>query len=399
MKKRILHVIPSVNPALGGTVEALMQMVRVSFESEQIHEILSLDDSNRITSPDDRITIHAVGPTKRFYGYTPRIDEWLDLHLKAYNCAIIHGCWQYHSLAVFKACKKQGIPYFQYTHGMLDPWFKRTYHLKHLKKWLYWPWAEYRVLKHASRVIFTCEEEKRLAAQSFWLYRVNPEVIPLGIRVPDLDTNNCKSRFFDKHPSLKGKRLMTFMSRIHEKKGIDLLLNAVIEIQKNSRCSDADYILVIAGPCKDPVYEKQLKSISDRLPSNGIFETVYWTGMVQDEEKWGLLAASEAFVLPSHQENFGMVVAESLSIGTPVLITDKVNIWREVESVKAAMVASDTQSEIIKLIEKWTSTSDTDKLQYRQNALLCFERFFRMENNAAQLFSLIEKTCSTSIPL
>ena len=73
-----------------------------------------------------------------------------------------------------ESLRKQGFhtpAYFVFTHGMLDPWFKRTYPLKHLKKWLYWPWAEYRVLRDAQAVLFTCEEERILARQSFWLYK------------------------------------------------------------------------------------------------------------------------------------------------------------------------------------------------------------------------------------
>src|SRR5262249_24621381 len=71
-----------------------------------------------------------------------------------------------------------------FTHGMLDPWFKRRYPLKHLKKWLYWPWAEYRVLRDARAVLFTCEDERRLASRSFWLYRAHERVVGYGIAPP-----------------------------------------------------------------------------------------------------------------------------------------------------------------------------------------------------------------------
>ncbi|MEB0151131.1 glycosyltransferase, partial [Pseudomonas sp. CCC2.2] len=80
----------------------------------------------------------------------------------------------------WRALAKKKIPYFIFTHGMLDPWFKKNYPLKHLKKWLYWTWGEYRVLRDAKAVLFTCEEEKILARQSFWLYKANEVVTAFG---------------------------------------------------------------------------------------------------------------------------------------------------------------------------------------------------------------------------
>ena len=76
------------------------------------------------------------------------------------------------------------VPYLVQTHGMLDPWFKRSYPLKHLKKWCYWPWAEYPLLRDAAAVLFTCELERQLARQSFWLYQAKERVIAYGKAAP-----------------------------------------------------------------------------------------------------------------------------------------------------------------------------------------------------------------------
>jgi hypothetical protein len=95
-----------------------------------------------------------------------------------------------------------GQHYFVFPHGMLDPWFKRTYPFKHLKKWLYWPWAEYRVLRDAQAVLFTCEEEKRLARESFWLYRCNERVVTLGIARPSGDTTAQRELFLAAIPGM-----------------------------------------------------------------------------------------------------------------------------------------------------------------------------------------------------
>lgn len=95
---------------------------------------------------------------------------------------IIHGIWHCRALATWRALRGTGIPYFVFTHVMLDPWFKCTYPLKHLKKWVYWPWDDYRVLRDATAVMVTTEQERLLARQSFWLYKSNELV--LGYTLP-----------------------------------------------------------------------------------------------------------------------------------------------------------------------------------------------------------------------
>src|SRR5207245_11501005 len=96
-------------------------------------------------------------------------------------CVVVNVSLQYLSLAAWRRYAGSSIPYYVFHHGMLDPWFKETFPLKHLKKWLYWPWAEYRVLRDAAAVIFTSEEERLQARRSFWLYRTRARVSPLGV--------------------------------------------------------------------------------------------------------------------------------------------------------------------------------------------------------------------------
>jgi hypothetical protein len=100
------------------------------------------------------------------------------------DAVIIHGIWQYHAFAAWRALHGKGSPYFVYPHGMLDPWFKRTYPLKHIRKSAYWPWSYCRVLREAKAVVFTTEQERRLARQSFWLYRAQEHVVGYGTSAP-----------------------------------------------------------------------------------------------------------------------------------------------------------------------------------------------------------------------
>jgi glycosyltransferase involved in cell wall biosynthesis len=270
---------------------------------------------------------------------------------------------------------------------MLDPWFKRTYPLKHAKKWLYWPWADYRVLRDARAVLFTCEQEKLLAPQSFALYRAHAVVTGLGTTPPPPGVN--ASLFLDRYPELRGKRLLLFMGRIHPKKGCDLLLEAYAATMAQDRA----WRLVFAGP--DSLNWQQ--TLAARAAALGIADRIVWTGMLRDAMKWSALFAAEVFALPSHQENFGIAVAESLACGVPVLISREVNIWREIEAGHAGLVAPDTLAGTISLLTEWQQLPESERATMRENADRCFAQHFDIEHSAARLLAVIET--STGAPV
>ena len=191
---------------------------------------------------------------------------------------------------------------------------------------------------------------------------------------------NCGS-FYSANPELRGKKLMLFMGRIHPKKGCDLLLDAFAK----TLADDPQWCLVIAGP--DQVgWQAKLRQRGERL---GIASRVTWMGMVRGAMKWGALRAAEVFVLPSHQENFGIVVAEALAAGTPVLISNKVNIWREIQADGAGIVAADTLAGTCELLQTYLGIGEEKRLNMRQCARKCFEERFEIERAAANLQSIL----------
>ena len=147
-------------------------------------ELVVLDDAAAPWLAGSDLPVHAVGRGLTNYGYSRKLDRWLKEHASEYDRVIVNGVWQYPGFAVWRRLAGSHLPYYVFPHGMLDPWFKRTYPLKHLKKWLYWPWAEYRVLRDAAAVIFTSEQERIEARESFWLYRVREKISPLGVDPP-----------------------------------------------------------------------------------------------------------------------------------------------------------------------------------------------------------------------
>lgn len=381
---RVLNVIRSIDPAAGGMAEGLRQSVLATRSMGHVQDVVTLDAPTDPWVAGFPATVQALGPVKGTYGHTPRLVPWLREHAGRYDAVIVHGLWQYHGLAVHRALAGGPVPYFVYPHGMLDPWFKRHYPLKHLKKWLYWPWAEYRVLRDAAAVLFTAEEEKRLAAESFWLYKVRPEVVGYGVTLADASQLGDASSFTDAWPETRGKQLVLFLARLHEKKGADLLIDAFAKVAVNA----PSLHLVMAGPEGQPGLLAQLQA---RAQQAGIAKRITWTGMLTGQAKWSALKAADVFVLPSHQENFGVAVVEALALGVPVLLSNKVNIWREVVEGGAGLVADDTADGTTTMLRRWVGSPQARREAMRTHAIACYAQHFDMATAAHRLVHTVER--------
>ena len=380
---KILHIIRSVNPEGGGPIEGVLQLSRIKLNEGHSVEILSLDAPDDSCLKDFAVPVHALGPALGVYGYSNKFKAWLRTHSSEYDVFIINGIWQYHSFASHSVLKSQQRPYFIFTHGMLDPWFKHQYPLKHLKKYLYWLWGEYPVLRDAKKVIFTCEDEKLLARQSFWPYRCNEQVVNYGTAGHSGNSNEQRRLFLDSYPHLKDKPFLLFLSRIHPKKGVDLLIEAFAKTSNQQ----PDLQLVIAGPDQVGIVA-DLKKLAKNL---GVSDKITWTGMIKDDLKWGAYYSAEAFILPSHQENFGIVVAEALSCSLPVLISNKINIWNEIEQDNAGIVVEDTVAGTVDLFTRWHDMDDETKAKMRRNAKQCFINRFEIKKAAMSLLEAIKE--------
>ena len=379
---KILHLLPSVDPRGGGPVEGVRLSGLAMREAGHDIEVATCDATDDGYLMAFPFPVHALGPTRSRYRYCERFAPWLAANAKRFDAVIVHGLWQYHGFAAWKALHSSDVPYYVYVHGMLDPWFKEAYPLKHLKKWLYWPWAEYRVLRDAHAVIFTTEEERTRARQSFWLYRANERIVPYGTTVPALDPPLVREAFLQAVPGLRGKRIMLFLGRVHTKKGCDLLIDAFARVASH----DAALHLVIAGPDETG----WVATLRAQAQAAGIAHRLSLPGMLQGELKWGAFHASEVFVLPSHQENFGVAVAEALGCGLPALISDKVNVWREIEADGAGLVAADTVDGTEKNLLRWLELPPAAREAMRAQAILTFNARFRVETMVSALTALLE---------
>ena len=387
-------------------VEAIRQMALVHQEAGHTVEVLSLDPpSAGQVAEAFPSRVHALGRRRSSYGYSELVKPWLHQNAGRFDAVILNGLWQYSSYGVWQGLRGTDLPYFAIPHGMLDPWFKRAYPLKHLKKQLYWALCERRVLRDARSVIFTSEEERTAARTSFWPYTCREAVIPLGISGPTGNPDQQRSQFLEAFPQLRNRRILLFLGRIHEKKGLDLLLCAFAKLFAGDLTSPGEseqLHLVIVGPCEDPAYLSRLHNLaSDSFRSregcnaNDANVPITWISMLSGDLKWGAFHAADAFVLPSHQENFGIAVVEALACGVPVLISNKVNIWREIEQDVAGCVETDTVEGTERLLKRWSAfdrSGEFGRAKLSAGARLCFETRFEATRAAQRFIEVIKKS-------
>lgn len=381
---RILYLLRSLNPAFGGPIEAVRLMSIEHAAAGHEVEIAALDEDGDPVG-EMNFPLHLLGPARGTFGHSDKLVPWLRANHARFDGVIVNGLWQYQGYGCRAALQGTRTPYFVFPHGMLDPWFKRRYPWKHLKKWLYWPWGDYRVIRDAAATLFTCEEEKILAAQSFWLYQVKAVVTGLGTRAPQVNLEKEAAGFFEEHPELHGKRIVLFMGRLHPKKGCDLLLQAFARVFSGQD----HWRLVFVGP--DQVgWQAELEDMAIQL---GVAGQVVWAGARMGRHKWGALASAEVFALPSHQENFGIAVVEALACRVPVLISDKVNIWREIDAEQAGLVATDSVEGTAQMLMTWAALGAADRELYRERAKLCFEKHFDIRICADAVMQTVGAAC------
>lgn len=392
---RILHIIATLAPQAGGPSNSVRRILTAYPGIGSEGEVVTLDD------PDDQFLrsisfrVHALGPVSTRFGFSTRLIPWLIANRDRFDGVVVHGLWQYLGYAVRRTIDGRK-PYLVFTHGMLDPYFKRAHPLKHIKKMSYWLLNEHWVLRNAHRVLFTSEAEATNAAGSFWPHRWRASVVPYGTTAPSGDPTILIESFLSQHPALRKsdgqpRPYLLFLGRIHAKKGCDHLLEAFARIA--SRVPDLQ--LVFAGPdgaeasalSKASVSNLGTAGLKSALVAEarrmGIAHRVHWTGMLEGDQKWGAFYGCEAFCLPSHQENFGIAVAEALACGKPVLISDKVDIWKEILNDGAAFVGHDNVPGAVSVLESWIGLPVLEKTAMGLRALQCFRSRYDMQANAS----------------
>ena len=228
-----------------------------------------------------------------------------------FDLMIIMSLWGDPGRMAAKAAMRVHLPYICYTYGGLEPW---AFNHKQLKKEIYFKLIERNILKEAAGIVVSNDAENKklrsLGIQTM-IRKIPSESMINGIV---LDQPLSKNRLQYFLPCLKDNKYILFLSRLHPKKGLDLLLPAFARIASDF----PDWSLVIAGP-GEKNYRGSLEQQASKL---GVNRRILFTGMVTGEHKATLLSHADIFVLPSYSEGFPVVVAEALAYGRPLILTN-----------------------------------------------------------------------------
>lgn len=389
---RLLNVIGSVEARNGGTTNHVFSLSKIWSRLGHECHILCLDPPNApcvAASPMRTIALgNATGSHSSLrtlplirYGYTPALVRWLRKNAQQYDAIILNGLWNYTSLGCWRALRHAKVPYYICPHGMLDPWLREADLPRYLMRWAFWRAFEGNVVRDAHGVIFACEEERRLALQGFLRDQSGAYVVGYGAEDIVDGGSRLNAHCAPGDLSEMDRRAILFLGRIHPKKGLDLLIRAFAQIQHKYPKVD----LWIVGPDDLGLVPKLKKLASDLSVSSRI----RWSGMLTGEKKSEAYRRADFFVLPSHQENFGIAVVEAMAFSVPVLITNKVNIWREVESSGAGICTTDDEDGLRRGLETMCSLSKNDRATMADNARACFVDRFDLDKNAQKFLTLV----------
>ena len=318
----ICHVVASINEDIGGPAYCVANLAQVLPREDFSSYLLTLDYWHHGEQiPTSNVLLHSYPADWRarsFRGF--QRDAYRGLYeLASTELDLIHnyGLWMFPNLYARQAAIGNHLPLLTSPMGMLETWSLKNSWFKKLPAWFLY---ERKNLEKAT--VFHATSYAELRSIRALQFKQPVALVPHGVDLPEAKAQLDRAILSDEFPELADKHWLLFLSRIHPKKGLDNLL-VVWKLLSNQF---PDWHLIIAGP--DLIgYQSQLEKLTAELE---LESRVTFTGMLTGERKACALSNAELFVLPTHSENFGIAVAESLAHRVPV-ITTKEAPWQDLE--------------------------------------------------------------------
>jgi glycosyltransferase involved in cell wall biosynthesis len=264
--------------------------------------------------------------------YSRPLANWLEDNVENFDLVHIHAIFSHACIAAARACKKRRVPYIVRPLGALDPWSLKQ---KSVRKRLFWNFGVKQMLAGAANIHYTTVDEQRLAETALGLSR--GVVIPEGI---DLSFTERETAFDTRPPQIGHNPYVLALSRIHPKKGFELLIESFATLKKQEGFSD--WRLVFAGD-GDAEYVNQLKDLARQRGLNG---TAQFIGWLDGDQKYATLKSASLLAMPSYQENFGLSLVEAMAYSVPVLVSPHVNLAPDIEQACAGWIAELSQEKL-----------------------------------------------------
>ena len=363
----VLHVTSGIDPRQGGVSTAIAAMVAAQIEIGI--KVSFISTMGRDADPSIANHLHDLGANVRLIGPSTHTLAWhrdikpaLREMVPSADVVHVHGVWEEIQHQAPRIAHQLGKPYLFTPHGMLDPWGLSQ---RFLRKKLYLAMRLRRDLNQARAIHCTSAAERDAISR----LNLSPRVIVEQLIVDLLEFENLPppGSFRARFSALRDKPMLLFLGRIHAKKGFDLLIPAVKQL------ASSDAMLVIAGPDEEGYQAKVMEVVrAAQLASRVIF-----TGMLYGADRVAALADADLFVLPSYQENFGIAVIESLAAGTPVIISDQVNIHRQISENQLGAVMRTDASALAWELTRWLGDESLRRATSERARKFAFEQYDR----------------------
>lgn len=360
-----MHYIPTIDRTYGGTTAYLQLLANELGKLVELHVV-----THRTLHPVEMkncrihyIASSVIGAMK---------NDWQNL-LKLIQPDVVHinCCWTPGCAFAQKWAQQLGFKVVLTPHGMLEPWImSRHYWTRKLPGlWLY----QKQAIVKADCLHATAESEKENLLKLGYNDKI--AVVANGI---DVDSIEMKATW-------KRKNTILFLSRVHVKKGANFLIEAVAHLKDELQ----GYVVNIAGE-GDEGYIAELKA---QALKQGVGEMMNFRGGVYGDEKWQLFKNADLFVLPTYSENFGIVVAEALACGTPV-ITTKGTPWQDLEDCHCGWWTEIGTDAIIETLRRFLILNDDELEVMGRNGRKLVEEEYSAEKMAKDMMGVYNSLCT-----
>jgi glycosyltransferase involved in cell wall biosynthesis len=382
---KFLHVIPSIAPRYGGPSQAIYTMCRAL--QDQGTEILiattNADGKGELPIALEEKFLYQGVQTIFFarqwsegLKYSRPFALWLKCNVRNFDLVHIHAVFSHACVSAARACRKHRVPYIVRPLGTLDPWSLKQ---KSVRKRLSWQLGIKQMMSGAAAIHYTTAEEQRLVESELGLSR--GVVVPNGI---DLSFIKRQTKHFDgREKEIDDKPYILALSRIHPKKGFELLIESFASL-KRSRLF-GDWRLVFAGD-GEAEYVNQLKQLAQR---SGLDGDALFLGWLDGDRKYAALKGASLLAMPSHQENFGISLIEAMACGVPVLVSQHVNLAPEIEQAGAGWVTALQEDQLTSVLAQ--ALADEQELKRRGNKGRELAGSYGAEEVATKLIGLYQK--------
>ncbi|NLH39965.1 MAG: glycosyltransferase [Elusimicrobia bacterium] len=298
---------------------------------------------------------------------------------KNYDLIHLNGIFDSYAIFTFFINK----PYVLSPRGtfMIDAYNKIF--IKKIKKNIFINIIGRRIVKKAKNIHLLTNMEKKDFLSFFPKYENKIKVIPNGLNLNNFNTSIVSENLIKKFPAIKNKKLILYLSRINWKKGLDLLFPAFTKLVKEN----SDYHLLMAGDDDGDDYTLKMKNLVKEL---GILDSVTFTGLLVGEDKIEAFKRAEIFVLPSYSENFGVAIIEAMAWGVPIVISNKVGVYDDVEKNKAGIIV-ETNIESVYYGMKTLLENNNLRIEISKNAQKMVKEYYDIDKVTDNMIKMYEE--------